>query len=134
VRVRIARAWGPVDKDIAVKIDLPDEVRPKWWTTSSEFPTLFCSENITSKYADCDFLRQVSEKKEANAVQNFCWLVSRARAVHGPIPGTSKCRSPDEKPGAVDVQLKPADLVRSILLSLKSEVHGGRMNEDRMSW
>jgi aryl-alcohol dehydrogenase-like predicted oxidoreductase len=49
-----------------------------------------------------------------------------------PIPGTRNADHLHENLTAVDIHLKPADL-REIETALsKIEVHGGRMNEERM--
>ena len=80
-----------------------------------------------------DFLKKFSEKKNATPVQvSLSWLLAQ-NAFIVPIPGTRSVDHLHENLRAVDVQLTPADL-REIETALsKIEVHGGRMNEERMT-
>ena len=79
-----------------------------------------------------DFLRQFSERKNATPAQiSLAWLLAQKPFVV-PIPGTRSADHLQENLRAIDVQLTPADL-REIETALsKIEVHGGRMNEERM--
>jgi aryl-alcohol dehydrogenase-like predicted oxidoreductase len=97
----------------------------------SEFPR-FSSENIAANMPIVDFLRQFSEKKNATPVQiSLAWLLAQKPFIV-PIPGTRSVDHLHENLRAIDVQLTPADL-REIETALsKIEVHGGRMNEERM--
>jgi aryl-alcohol dehydrogenase-like predicted oxidoreductase len=97
-----------------------------------EFPR-FSSENIAANMPIVDFLRQFSEKKNATPVQiSLAWLLELKPFIV-PIPGTRSVDHLRENLRAVDVQLRPADL-REIETALsKIEVHGGRMNEERMN-
>jgi diketogulonate reductase-like aldo/keto reductase len=61
----------------------------------------------------------------------LAWLLAQKPFIV-PIPGTRSVDHLQENLRAVDVQLTPADL-REIETALsKIEVHGGRMNEERM--
>jgi aryl-alcohol dehydrogenase-like predicted oxidoreductase len=122
--------WGPVGQGyLTVKIDAQTKFDPK--DTRSEFPR-FSSENIAANMPIVDFLRQISEKKNATPVQiSLAWLLAQKPFIV-PIPGTRSVDHLQENLRAVDVRLTPADL-REIETALsKIEVHGGRMNEERM--
>ena len=124
--------WGPVGQGyLTVKIDAQTKFDPKM-DVRSEFPR-FSSENITANMPIVDFLRQFSEKKDATPVQiSLAWLLAQEPFIV-PIPGTRSADHLHENLRAVDVQLTPADL-REIETDLsKIEVHGGRMNEERMN-
>jgi aryl-alcohol dehydrogenase-like predicted oxidoreductase len=97
----------------------------------SEFPR-FSSENIAANMPMVDFLRQFSKKKSATPAQiSLAWLLAQKPFIV-PIPGTRSADHLDENLRAIDVQLTPADL-REIETALsKIQVHGGRMNEERM--
>src|SRR6195256_2946056 len=123
--------WGPVGQGyLTVKIDARTKFDPQM-DVRSEFPR-FSSENIAANMPIVDFLRQFSEKKNATAVQiSLAWLLAQKPFIV-PIPGTRSVAHLHENLRAVDVQLTPADL-REIETALsKIEVHGGRMNEERM--
>ena len=123
--------WGPVGQGyLAVKMDAQTKFDPKM-DVRSEFPR-FSSENIAANMPMVDFLRQFSEKKNATPVQiSLAWLLAQKPFIV-PIPGTRSVDHLQENLRAVDVQLTPADL-RDIETALsKIEVHGGRMNEERM--
>ncbi len=97
----------------------------------SEFPR-FSSENIAANTPIFDFLRQLSEKKNATPVQiSLAWLLAKKPFIV-PIPGTRSADHLHENLRAVDVQLTPADLREIETAFSKIEVHGGRMNEERM--
>jgi aryl-alcohol dehydrogenase-like predicted oxidoreductase len=49
-----------------------------------------------------------------------------------PIPGTRSADHLHENLRAIDVQLAPADLREIETVLSKIEVHGGRMNKERM--
>src|SRR6266849_3008307 len=104
---------------------------PKW--TCDLFPR-FSSDNIAANMPIVDFLRQLSEKKNATPVQmSLAWLLAQKPFIV-PIPGTRSADHLRENLRAIDVQLTPGDL-RAIETALSTiEVHGGRMNEERMSW
>src|SRR5271154_1346329 len=78
------------------------------------------------------FSAAFSEKKNATPAQiSLVWLLAQKPFIV-PIPGTRSADHLHENPRAIDVQLTPADL-REIETALsKIEVHGGRMNEERM--
>ena len=62
---------------------------------------------------------------------SLAWLLAQKPFIV-PIPGTRSVDHLHENLRAIDVQLTPADL-REIETALsKIEVHGGRMNEERM--
>ena len=79
-----------------------------------------------------DFLKQFSEMKNATPAQlSLAWLLAQKPFIV-PIPGTRSADHLHENMRAIDVQLTPADL-REIESALsKIDVHGGRMNEERM--
>jgi len=123
--------WGPVGQgylgmkiNAQTKFDSQKDVR-------SEFPR-FSPENMAANMPIVDFLRQFSEKKSATPVQiSLAWLLAQKPYIV-PIPGTRSADHLYENLSAADVQLTPADL-REIETALsKIEVHGGRMNEERM--
>ncbi|HXP44353.1 MAG TPA: aldo/keto reductase [Candidatus Acidoferrales bacterium] len=123
--------WGPMGQgylvmkiDAHTRFDSPKDVR-------SEFPR-FSSENIAANMPMVDFLRQFSKKKNATPAQiSLAWLLAQKPFIV-PIPGTRSADHLHENLRAIDVQLTPADL-REIETALsKIEVHGGRMNEERM--
>ena len=123
--------WGPVGQGyLTTKIDAQTKVDPKK-DTRSEFPR-FSSENIAANMPMVDFLKKFSEKKNATPVQvSLAWLLAQKPFIV-PIPGTRSVDHLQENLRAVDVRLTPADL-REIETALsKIEVHGGRMNEERM--
>jgi len=123
--------WGPVGQGyLTGKIDPQTKSDPKL-DVRSEFPR-FSSENIAANMPIVDFLRQLSVKRNATPVQiSLAWLLAQKPFIV-PIPGTRSVDHLHENLRAVDVQLTPADL-REIETALsKIEVHGGRMNEERM--
>jgi len=125
-----------------------------WTAPRTFFPSTFCArwlqrkelfdesggvvrilfrEKVSTTTDVVDFLRQFSEKKKnATPVQiSLAWLLAQKPFIV-PIPGTRSADHLHENLRAVDVQLTPADL-REIETALsKIEVHGGRMNEERM--
>jgi aryl-alcohol dehydrogenase-like predicted oxidoreductase len=98
----------------------------------SEFPR-FSSENIAANMPIVNFLREFSEKKNATPAQiSLAWLLAQEPFIV-PIPGTRSVDHLHENLRAIDFQLTPADL-REIETALsRIEVHGGRMNEERMN-
>ena len=97
----------------------------------SEFPR-FSSEDIAANMPIVDFLRPFSEKKNATPAQiSLAWLLAQ-KPFLVPIPGTRSAEHLHENLRAVDVQLTPADLGEIETDLSKIEVHGGRMNEERM--
>ena len=123
--------WGPVGQGyLTRKIDAGTKFDPKM-DMRSGFPR-FSAENITANTPIVDLLKQIAEKKNATAAQiSLSWLLAQKPWIV-PIPGTSKIDHLNENLGAINVQLTPADL-REIETALsKIEVHGGRMNEERM--
>ena len=123
--------WGPMGQgylgmkiDAQTKFDFPNDVR-------SEFPR-FSSENMAANMPLVDFLKKFSEKKNATPVQiSLAWLLAQKPFIV-PIPGTRSVDHLHENLRAVDVELTPPEL-REIETALsKIEVHGGRMNEERM--
>jgi aryl-alcohol dehydrogenase-like predicted oxidoreductase len=124
--------WGPVGQGyLSVKIDAQTKFDPKM-DVRSEFPRL-SSENIAANMPILDFLRRFSERNDATPVQiSLAWLLAQEPFIV-PIPGTRSADHLHENLRAVDVQLTPADL-REIETALsKIEVHGGRMNKERMN-
>ena len=123
--------WGPVGQGyLTMKIDARTKFDPKM-DIRSEFPR-FSPENIAANMPIVDFLRKFSEKKNATPAQiSLAWLLAQKPFIV-PIPGTRSADHLHENLRAIDVQLTPADL-REIETALsKIEVHGGRMNEERM--
>src|SRR6266850_1045122 len=123
--------WGPVGQGyLTGKID-PQTKSDQKLDVRSEFPR-FSSENIAANMPIVDFLRQLSVKRNATPVQiSLAWLLAQKPFIV-PIPGTRSVDHLHENLRAVDVQLTPADL-REIETALSNiEVHGGRMNEERM--
>jgi aryl-alcohol dehydrogenase-like predicted oxidoreductase len=123
--------WGPVGQgylvmkiDAQTKFDSLKDVR-------SEFPR-FSPENMAANMPMVDFLKQFSEKKSAAPVQiSLAWLLAQKPFIV-PIPGTRSVNHLHENLRSVDVHLTPTDL-REIGTALSTiEVHGGRMNEERM--
>ena len=88
--------------------------------------------NIAANMPIVDFLRQFAKKKNAPPAQiSLAWLLAQ-KPFLVPIPGTRSADHLHENMRAIDVQLTPADL-REIESALsKIDVHGGRMNEERM--
>jgi aryl-alcohol dehydrogenase-like predicted oxidoreductase len=123
--------WGPVGQGyLTGKIDAQTKSDPKL-DVRSEFPR-FSSENIAANMPIVDFLRQLSETKNATPVQiSLAWLLAQKPFIV-PIPGTRSVDHLHENLRAVDVQLTPADLREVETALSKIEVHGGRMNEERM--
>jgi aryl-alcohol dehydrogenase-like predicted oxidoreductase len=79
-----------------------------------------------------DFLRQFSKKKNATPAQiSLAWLLAQEPFIV-PIPGTRNAEHLNENLRAINVQLTPADLREVETALSKIEVHGGRMNEERM--
>lgn len=79
-----------------------------------------------------DFLRYFSEKKNSTPVQiSLAWLLAQKPFIV-PIPGTRSVDHLHENLRAIDIQLTPADLHEIETALSKIEVHGGRMNEERM--
>jgi len=115
---------------LTAKIDAQTKFDPRM-DVRSEFPR-FSSENIAANMPMVDFLRQFSKKKNATPAQiSLAWLLAQKPFIV-PIPGTRSADHLHENLRAIDVQLTPADL-REIETALsKIEVHGGRMNEERM--
>jgi aryl-alcohol dehydrogenase-like predicted oxidoreductase len=62
---------------------------------------------------------------------SLAWLLAQKRFIV-PIPGTRSVDHLHENLRAIDVQLTPADLREIETALFKIEVHGGRMNEERM--
>jgi aryl-alcohol dehydrogenase-like predicted oxidoreductase len=125
--------WGPMGQGyLTVKIDARTKFDPKM-DIRSEFPR-FSSENIAANMPIVDLLRQFSEKKNATPAQmSLAWLLAQQPFIV-PIPGTRSLDHLEENLRAIDVQLTPVDL-REIDTALSTiTVHGGRMNEERMSW
>jgi len=123
--------WGPMGQGyLTAKIDAQTKFDPRM-DVRSEFPR-FSSENIAANMPMVDFLRQFSKKKNATPAQiSLAWLLAQKPFIV-PIPGTRSADHLHENLRAIDVQLTPADL-REIETALsKIEVHGGRMNEERM--
>jgi aryl-alcohol dehydrogenase-like predicted oxidoreductase len=123
--------WGPVGQGyLTVKIDAQTKFDPKM-DVRSGFPR-FYSENIAANMPIVDFLRRFSAKKNATPAQiSLAWLLAQKPFIV-PIPGTRSADHLRENLRAIDVQLTTADL-REIETALsKIEVHGGRMNEERM--
>jgi aryl-alcohol dehydrogenase-like predicted oxidoreductase len=91
----------------------------------SEFPR-FSFENIAANMPIVDFLRQFSEKKNATPAEiSRAWLLAQKQFIV-PIPGTRNVDHLHENLSAIDL--------REIETALsKIEVHGGRMNEERMN-
>jgi aryl-alcohol dehydrogenase-like predicted oxidoreductase len=123
--------WGPVGQGyLTVKIDARTKFDPKK-DTRSEF-LRFSPENIAANMPIVDFLRQFSEKKNATPAQlSLAWLLAQ-KPFLVPIPGTRSVDHLHENLRAIDVQLTPADLCEIDSALSKIEVHGGRMNEERM--
>jgi aryl-alcohol dehydrogenase-like predicted oxidoreductase len=123
--------WGPMGQGyLTVKINAQTKFDPKM-DVRSEFPR-FSSENIAANMPIVDFLKQFSEKKNAAPAQiSLAWLLAQKPFVV-PIPGTRSADPLHENLRAIAVQLTSADL-REIETALsKIQVHGGRMNEERM--
>jgi aryl-alcohol dehydrogenase-like predicted oxidoreductase len=123
--------WGPMGQGfLAVKIDARTKFDPKM-DVRSEFPR-FSSENIAANMPIVDFLRQFSERNDVTPVQiSLAWLLAQKPFIV-PIPGTRSVDHLLENLRATDVQLTPADLHEIESALSKIEVHGGRMNEERM--
>jgi aryl-alcohol dehydrogenase-like predicted oxidoreductase len=124
--------WEPVGQGyLTVKIDAQTKFDPKM-EVRSEFPR-FSSENIAANMPIVDFLKQFSEKKDATPVQiSLAWLLAQ-KPFLVPIPGTRSADRLHENLRAVDVQLTPVDLREVETVLSKITVHGGRMNEERMT-
>src|SRR5258707_4148032 len=123
--------WGPMGQGyLTAKIDARTKFDPKN-DTRSEFPR-FSPENIAANMPIVDFLRQFSEKKNATPVQiSLAWLLAQKPFIV-PMPGRLSVGRLNGNLRALEFQLPPADL-REIETALsKIEVHGGRMNEERM--
>jgi aryl-alcohol dehydrogenase-like predicted oxidoreductase len=113
------------------RIDARTKFNPQM-DVRSEFPR-FSPANIAANMPIVDFLKQFSEKKKnaTSAQISLAWLLAQKPFIV-PIPGTRSAGHLRENLRAIDVQLTPADL-REIETALsKIEVHGGRMNEERM--
>ena len=123
--------WGPVGQGyLTTKIDAQTKFDPKK-DTRSEFPR-FSSENIAANMPIVDFLKRFSEKKNTTPVQvSLAWLLAQKPFIV-PIPGTRSVDHLQENLRAGDVRLTPADLHEIETALSKIEVHGGRMNEERM--
>ena len=68
----------------------------------------------------------------ATAAQlSLAWLLARKPFIV-PIPGTRSVDHLNENLGAVNVRLTPEDLLEIDSAFSTIEVHGGRMNEERM--
>jgi aryl-alcohol dehydrogenase-like predicted oxidoreductase len=68
----------------------------------------------------------------ATAAQlSLAWLLSRKPFIV-PIPGTRSLDHLNENLGAVNIRLLPEDLREIDSAFSTIEVHGGRMNEERM--
>jgi aryl-alcohol dehydrogenase-like predicted oxidoreductase len=125
--------WGPIGQGfLTVTIDARTKFDPQLDIRSTF--SRFASDNIAANMPIVDFLRQLSEKKNATPVQmSLAWLLAQKPFIV-PIPGTRSADHLRENLSAIDVQLTPGDL-RAIETALSTiEVHGGRMNEERMSW
>src|ERR1700723_1480995 len=124
--------WGPMGQGyLTGKIDAQTKFDPKM-DIRSAFPR-FSPQNIAANLPIIDFLRSFAEKTNATPAQiSLGWLLAQKPFIV-PIPGTRSVDHLHENLRAVDVQLTPADL-REIETALsKIEVHGGRMNEERMN-
>src|ERR1700723_1294357 len=123
--------WGPMGQGyLTVKIDAQTKFDPKM-DIRSAFPR-FSPQNIAANLPIIDFLRSFAEKTNATPAQiSLAWLLAQKRFIV-PIPGTRRADHLHENLRSVDVHLTPTDL-REIETALsKIEVHGGRMNEERM--
>ena len=77
-------------------------------------------------------LRRFAEKKNATPAQlALAWLLAQKPWIV-PIPGTRNMDHLTEDLGAINVELRPADLREIDTAFSKITVHGGRMNEEQM--
>lgn len=123
--------WGPVGQgyltrkiDTGTKFDPVKDMR-------SGFPR-FSPENIAANAPIVDLLKRIADKKQATAAQvSLAWLLAQKPWIV-PIPGTSKIDHLNENLGAINVELKQADLREIETALTQITVHGGRMNEAQM--
>jgi aryl-alcohol dehydrogenase-like predicted oxidoreductase len=79
-----------------------------------------------------DQITQLAKKKNATTAQlSLAWLLAQKSFIV-PIPGTSKVEYLQENINATTLELSTADLKEIDNTLSKFEVHGGRMNEQRM--
>jgi diketogulonate reductase-like aldo/keto reductase len=79
-----------------------------------------------------DLLRRFAEKKNATPAQlALAWLLAQKPWIV-PIPGTRNIDHLTENLGAINVELRPADLREIETAFAPIKAHGGRMNEEQM--
>ena len=123
--------WGPIGQGyLTRKIDAQTTFDPKL-DVRSTFPR-FSPETISANTPIIELVKKFAEKMNATAAQlSLAWLLARKPFIV-PIPGTRSVDHLNENLGAVNVRLTPEDL-REIDSDFSTiEVHGGRMNEERM--
>jgi aryl-alcohol dehydrogenase-like predicted oxidoreductase len=125
--------WGPVGMGyLPGKTDARMEFDPKK-DLRSGFDR-FSPKNLAANQPIVDLLKRVAERKNATPAQvALAWLLAQKPWIV-PIPGTRNMGHLNENLGATNVQLTPADLREIATAFSKINVHGGRMNEERMRY
>jgi aryl-alcohol dehydrogenase-like predicted oxidoreductase len=123
--------WGPIGQGyLTRKIDAQTTFDPKL-DVRSTFPR-FSPETISANTPIIELVKKFAEKMNATAAQlSLAWLLARKPFIV-PIPGTRSVDHLNENLGAVNVRLTPEDLREIDSAFSTIEVHGGRMNEERM--
>jgi aryl-alcohol dehydrogenase-like predicted oxidoreductase len=123
--------WGPVGMGyLAGKLDAGTKLDPK--TDLRAGFSRFTPQNLAANRPVVDLLGAFAKKKGATPAQlALAWLLAQKPWIV-PIPGTRNMDHLEENLGAINMQLKPADLREMDAAFSKVTVHGGRMNEMQM--